>query len=106
MDWRRFRRARFCRMERWMAFSYLKNKLKVVPQEAELIKRVFAMCLKGNGIKGVSKALNEEGLRRRNGKPWNISTISYILKNETYTGTVVWRDHKNKSQIIKTPERP
>ena len=81
----------------------LKNKLKVVPQEAELIKRVFAMCLKGNGIKEVSKELNREGLRRRNGKPWNISTISYILKNETYTGTVVWRDHKNKSQIIKTP---
>ena len=47
--------------------------------------------------------LNDDGLRKRSGKPWNISTITYMLKNETYTGTVIWRDHKNINQIIKTP---
>lgn len=79
-----------------------KNKLKIIPDEAEIVKRIFALCFKGHGLKDISKMLNNDGLRRRSGQPWNIQSISYILKNETYTGTVVWRDH-HKNEIIKTP---
>lgn len=67
---------------------------------------IFKSLLRKKGIQVIS--MNEKFEDNATGKPWNISTISYILKNETYTGTVVWRDHKNKSQIIKTrmPMKP
>ncbi len=81
-----------------------KNKLKLIPHEAEVIKRVFNLCLKGYGLKEISKTLNNDGVFRKSGKPWNISNIAYMLKNETYLGIVVWRDHKNRNSIIKTPE--
>lgn len=80
-----------------------KHKLKVVPDEAEVVKRIFSLCFSNQGIKEISKILNRDGLRRRTGNPWNTSTIAYILKNETYTGAVVWRDHKNVNQPIRTP---
>ena len=78
-----------------------KNKLVVVPHEAEVVKRIFMLCFHGQGVKAIGKTLNNDNLRRRNGKPWNTSTIGYILKNETYTGTVVWRDHKKKNEPIR-----
>jgi len=80
-----------------------KHKLKIVPDEAEVIKRIYSLCFNNHGLKDISKILNRDGLRRRTGLPWSTSTIAYILKNETYTGTMVWRDRKNKNQIIKTP---
>ena len=79
-----------------------KNKLKIIPHEAEIIKRIYSLCLKGYGLKEISKMLNNDGFRRRSGEPWTISTIAYILKNETYTGAVIWRDHKHNAPVIKT----
>ena len=40
--------------------------------------------------KEIVKALNGEGLRTIQGKPWNKSYVYYILKNEKYTGALVW----------------
>ena len=79
-----------------------KNKLKLLPHEAEIVRKIFNLCLTGNGLKEITKTLNEEGLRRRTGDHWNISSIAYILKNETYTGAVIWKE-KRKQAIIKTP---
>lgn len=81
-----------------------KNKLKVIPDEAKVVKRIFSLCVKGHGLKEISKILNREDLRRRTGRPWNTSTIAYILKNETYTGTVVWQDHKNINDVIRAQD--
>lgn len=79
-----------------------KNKLKIIPHEAEIIKRIYSLCRKGYGLKEISKMLNQDGFRRRSGEPWTTSTIAYILKNETYTGAVIWRDHKHNAPTIKT----
>ncbi|MCB9758162.1 MAG: recombinase family protein [Candidatus Omnitrophica bacterium] len=80
----------------------LKNKLKLLPNEAEIVRRVFTLCLGGNGLKEISKILNEKGLRRRTGDRWDISGIAYMLKNETYTGAVLWKE-KRTGKIINTP---
>lgn len=80
----------------------LKNKLKLLPHEAEIARKIFNLCLNSNGLKEISKILNKEGLRRRTGDHWNISSIAYILKNETYTGTIIWKEKRTR-EIIKTP---
>jgi DNA invertase Pin-like site-specific DNA recombinase len=65
---------------------------KLEPDEAyaPLIRQIFKMSLEDIGIKEIAKTLNEEGSRTKQGKPWSKTNISYILKNEVYTGTLVW----------------
>lgn len=85
------------------------ERTKLEPDEifAPIIKRIFDMCLKGSGIKEVAKTLNSEGLKTNKGKLWSASTISYILKNEAYAGTLVYgkkcknKGHSNSNNIIR-----
>ena len=67
-----------------------RTKLELDELYAPVIKRIFQLSLENNGIKEIAKVLNKDGLRTNKDKPWSNSTISYILKNETYTGVLVY----------------
>ena len=75
------------------------QKSKLEPEEAEapISRRVFQMCLGGEGGKDIAKALNRGGLRTRAGKPWGSTTINYMLRNEAYTGVLVWAQGRTES---------
>lgn len=79
------------------------QRTKLEPDEfyAPVVKRIFHMYLNNKGIKKIANTLNVEGLKTNKGKPWSNSTISYILKNEVYTGTLVFgktsRNHFNRN---------
>jgi len=55
------------------------------------------------GAKEIVKTLNGEGLRTNKGKPWNKNYVYYILKNEKYTGTLVW-NQQNSSPGSQKPQ--
>ena len=69
---------------------------------APIIQRIFQMVLKGKGAKEIAKTLNNEGIRTNRGKLWDKKSIYFILKNETYAGTLVW-NRKNWRQHKKKP---
>ena len=76
------------------------ERTKLAPDEtfAPIIKRVFALALNNLGIKEIANTLNREGIMTKLGKPWANSTVKYVLKNEAYTGTMVYgkvRKHNN-----------
>ncbi len=79
------------------------EKSRLGPDEGEAViaKRAFQMSLAGEGGKDIAKAWNSEGLRTRTGKLWGSTTINYMLRNEVYTGTLVWTG-KN-GETIRTP---
>lgn len=79
-----------------------KKTLKIVPAEAEVVRKVYRLCLEGYGFKEIVKKLNGEDLLRRSGKPWQVSNIAYMLRNETYTGCLVWNEFKHNPRT-KTP---
>jgi len=62
-----------------------KNFLVVVPEQAEVVKRIFDLYLSGNGVGRIVKILNDEGIKGSSGK-WTIAGINYILTNEKYIG--------------------
>jgi site-specific DNA recombinase len=70
-----------------------------------MIQRIFQMCTDGMGAKEIVKILNSEGLRTNKGKPWNKNNIYYVLKNEAYTGTLIW-NRQHKSQGRPRPKDP
>ena len=59
--------------------------LLVVPEEAEVVKRIYELYLSGNGTERIAALLNEERVPNSSGK-WNVAGIRYILTNEKYIG--------------------
>lgn len=61
--------------------------LKVVPEEAETVRRIFELTAEGLSRQKVCDALNAEGRVNKSGKPFSTSTIQTVLGNErTYRG--------------------
>lgn len=61
----------------------------IVPEEAEVIRRIFDMYLSGKGTEMICKILNEEGIPSPNGARWQSSTLGRILDNVKYTGDLL-----------------
>jgi site-specific DNA recombinase len=81
-----------------------KAKLEPNQVEASIVKRIFDMALHGAGAKEIVKTLTRDGLRTRTGKLWSTTAINYILRNEVYTGTLVWNSKdKTFGKALKKP---
>ena len=90
--------------------TFTTGELTICPQEATVVKRIFADYDKGLSTRAIAIALNAEGIPApRSGKgsgTWSFSTISGnwkrgtgILNNELYIGERVW----NRQRYIKDP---
>lgn len=81
------------------------QRTKLEPDEtyAPIIQRIFKMANESIGIKEIAKILNQDGILTQKGKPWGKTTISYILNNDVYIGTMVYgknsRNPKNEEPI-------
>lgn len=60
---------------------------KIVPEEAEIVKRIYRLFLEGKTPSGIAQILNDEGIPRPGrANKWSSSTILSILQNEKYKG--------------------
>ena len=85
--------------------------LKIVPEEAEIVKLIFTMYDKGYGIFDIRKALRAKGYKTITGNAhWHLSTLQSILRNEKYKGDLLLQKtftadylthkaQKNKGQV-------
>ena len=67
------------------------GEMVIVPEQAEIVKEIFASCLAGNGTYTIAKSLNDRGIPTKKGGKWHGSTINGILTNEKYTGNVIFQ---------------
>ncbi len=68
-------------------YSLEKGQLLPHPQEAAVVKRIYALYLGGLGMQAIANLLNNEGVPcRADRKQWYHATIGYILTNEKYIG--------------------
>ncbi|WP_160688579.1 recombinase family protein [Clostridium sp. C2-6-12] len=79
-------------------YDYDKNEKNIVVNELEkeVVRRVFDLFLKGQGCKTIANILMNEGIYTKRGGNWESNTISNMLKNEVYIGTLV----QGKTQTI------
>lgn len=73
---------------RFLGYTKNANKeLVIVPEEAEVVRKIFRMCLEGKSSYKIAMILEGEGIKTTTGKDrWQPSTIDKILKNEKYMG--------------------
>ena len=61
--------------------------LVIVPEEAELVRRIFRLFLEGNSSYRIKRILEEDGIKTVTGKTvWHASVIDKMLSNEKYMG--------------------
>ena len=60
------------------------------PATAPVVERIFGMAEAGRGILDITRTLNDEGIANPTGRLWSKNGVHIILKNETYTGTLIW----------------
>ena len=82
--------------------------LRVIPEQAEVVKRIFADVLSGKGTDAIAKALDNEGVPTKRGGKWTSTSVRGILANEKYTGDVIFQKtytddsfnrHTNKGEL-------
>lgn len=67
------------------------GKMVIVPEEAEVVKLIYHMALSGDGTHRIANALNKMNVPSKKGAKWHSSTVQGILKNEKYTGDVIFQ---------------
>ena len=83
----------------------------VVPEEAEVVRRIYREYLEGLGATAIMKGLNDDGIRTRTGKPWRMGGVLKVLKNYNYTGNLILQktyseNHLTKRKLVNCGEQP
>jgi len=95
------------RLEKVKEGAATSNILCIDENYAPIVKRIFDLTIKGTGAKEIANILNREGIKTRQGKFWPKNLIFYILRNEIYTGTLVWgKSDKSQEPLRKEDNHP
>lgn len=62
----------------------------IVPEEAEIIRKVFNDYANGKGYLTIARSLNAMGIKSHRGNPIENRTIEYWLNNPVYIGKTRW----------------
>ena len=73
-------------------YRLVNRNLEIIPEEAEIVRKIFNMYLSGLGINSISAKLNREAIEG-NGRQWNNPAIRYILTNKKYICYILTQKH-------------
>lgn len=80
---------------------------EIDPEQAEIVRRIYAEYLAGESPLAIARRLNAEGVPSPSGKAWNVSAINGdnvrgngILCNEIYVGQLVY----NRTTMVRDPD--
>ena len=60
--------------------------LEVDPEEAPVVREIFAAVLSGRGMRSVAEELNRRGIPTRRGKAWTQSVLARMVRSPVYAG--------------------
>lgn len=92
-------------------YDYKGGKLTVIPEEAEVVRMIFADYLGGLGKNAIMKKLVRLGIPTKCGGRWSESTVDSILTNEKVIGDMCLQkgyvvDHITKRKKTNNGELP
>lgn len=91
-------------------YSWEDGDIKVNPEQAKIVKRIFSGLLSGKGTDAIARELNDEQVPTKKGGRWTSTSIRGIIANEKYTGDVIFQKtytdsnfnrHKNDGVLDK-----
>lgn len=86
-------RKRFEQGKPWtvnmLGYTLKDGKVVIVPEEAEIVRQIYADYLSGMGKNAIANKLARSGVISRYAKRWVASGIDKILRNEAYIGNML-----------------
>lgn len=84
---------------------------RINPDEAEVVRRIFAMCAAGASLTRITKALNADDApspRAQRGRPraWAASSVREVLLRPLYRGQVVWNQTRKRDTWGQHRQKP
>ncbi len=80
-----------------------KKKLIIVPEEAEIVKRIYREYLEGASMLKIKRGLEADGILNGAGhEKWHTSNINQILRNEKYIGDALLQKAYTTDFLTKT----
>ena len=76
--------------------------LEIVPEQAEIVRRIFEDYAHGMSGNAIANALNAEGVKPNYADKWYADTIRNMLRNPLYIGRIRWA--KKRSQMVSGPD--
>lgn len=64
---------------------------EVVPDEAEIVARIFRSFDAGGSLRSITAKLTADGVPTRSGRPWHVRTVRDMLCNPRYAGHAVYQ---------------
>ena len=82
-----------------------KRKLEIDPPEAEIVRELYDLYLRGHGgklmgMKAITTHLNQRGITMR-GRPWRMQKVHEILSDTTYIGISYFNQRDAKHRTTK-----
>lgn len=101
-------KASTCNM---LGYRLVDGEITIVPDEAEIVRRIFELYHSGYGMQKIANILNDDGYRTVKGSEWRISKVRSVLQNEKYAGDLLLqkvfvRDHVSKACVPNRGELP
>ena len=84
-----------------LGYKYVDGVYIVKPEEAEIVRSIFADYLSGMGVEAIMKKLNAQGKTSRNGHAWCRSSVRKVLGNYSYTGNLLLQTTFRENHITK-----
>jgi site-specific DNA recombinase len=91
-----------------LGYRAVNKKLQVVPKEAEVVRRIFALYVEHGSVGALARALEREGIRPKprqlaNGQSkaaerYTVGPLAHMLKNRMYVGEVAYRGEVHKGE--------
>ena len=75
-----------------MGYRVDNKHLVIVPEEAEVIRKIFYRYVEIQSPKLIAMELNAQGIKTKQGKTWDKAHVYRILENHTYIGEVKYKD--------------
>ena len=76
---------------------------EIVPEEAELVIRIYKMFMSGKSTSAIARQLTNEGIPTPGGKKvWQKATVDSILTNEKYKGSALLQKKYTVDFLTKT----
>ncbi len=105
---RRFQNGTFIISYPPYGYANVEGKMVIVPEQAEIVKQIFADTLAGKSTHAIADELNKRGVATKRGGHWTPGTVNGIIGNEKYTGDVLFQKtytdssfnrHQNRGEV-------
>ena len=97
---------------RMLGYRMRDGQYYIIPEEAEIVRRIYREYLAGYGLSRIAEGLHEDGIPPiLNGEMWHRNTIYRIIRNYCYTGNLLLQktfteNYLTKKSIVNTGQMP